>query len=60
MIRNRLIIKANNDNIRELVKNRKTDDNLNLIDTTNVTDMSILFYQSKFNRGYRDWETSHP
>ena len=36
------INKANDDNINALVKNRKID-NLNYIDTTNVTNMKYLF-----------------
>ena len=39
---------ANDDNIKELVNNRKTD-NINYIDTTNVTNMNYLFKNSTFN-----------
>ena len=42
MLRDKLIIRTNDDNIRELVKG-KTDEDLNYIDTTNVTDMNGLF-----------------
>ena len=37
-IRDKITIKANNDNIKEIVKG-KTNEDLNYIDTNNVTDM---------------------
>ena len=52
------IEKANDDNIQELVNNRKTN-NLNYIDTTNVMDMSYLFINSLFNANINKWNTSN-
>ena len=41
-LKDRLTIKANNDNVKELVVG-KTNEDLNYIDTTNVTNMNDLF-----------------
>ena len=53
-----LIEKANDDNIKELVRSSKNN-NLNYIDTTNVTDMSYLFYNSLFNGNISRWNVSN-
>ena len=49
---------ANNDNIKELVENRRID-YLNYIDTTNVTNMRYLFIHSDFNGDISRWNVSN-
>ena len=58
MLKDMLIIKANDDNIKDLVESRKTA-NLNYIDTTNVTVMSDLFLKTKFYGDISLWNTSN-
>ena len=58
MLRDKLIIRTNDDNIRELVKG-KTDEDLNYIDTTNVTDMNGLFFDTVFDGDISKWNTSN-
>ena len=57
-LKDKLIIKANNYNIRELVEG-KTDDDLNYIDTTNVTSMRFLFQNNVFDGDISSWDTSN-
>ena len=57
-LKDKLIIKANDDNLEELVKNRRSD-NLNYIDTTNVTSIIRLFRNSDFNGDISKWNTSN-
>ena len=52
-----LIEKANDENIKELIKKQKNE--LNYIDTTNVTDMSYLFFSSLLNGDISKWDVSN-
>ena len=45
-LKDKLLIKANNFNIKFLIEN-KTYQDLNYIDTTNVTNISFMFYGIK-------------
>ena len=55
--------KTNDNEIRQLVKNCISifgnNCNLNWIDTSNVTDMSFLFYASDFNGNISEWDVSN-
>ena len=45
--------------INKLVKERGKDADLNDIDTSEITDMSELFYYSEFNGEISDWDVSN-
>ena len=44
--------------IRKLIKERGNDADLNDIDTSKITDMSYMFYDSKFNGDISNWDVS--
>ena len=44
--------------INELIEERGNDANLNDIDTSEITDMSQLFFKSKFNGNISEWDVS--
>ncbi len=46
------------DIIRKLIKERGEYADLNDIDTSQITDMSYMFYKSKFNRDISYWDIS--
>ena len=52
------IEKANDDNIKELVRNGNCD-NLNYIDTISVTNMKDMFNSSQFNGDISLWNVSN-
>ena len=45
--------------VGKLIKERGNDANLNDIDTSEITDMSYLFYESKFNGDISQWNVSN-
>ena len=45
--------------VYKLIKERGNDANLNDIDTSEITDMSYLFYESKFNGDISQWNVSN-
>ena len=44
--------------IHKLIKERGNDADLNDIDTSKITDMSYMFYDSKFNGDISNWDVS--
>ena len=44
--------------VKKLIEERGYDADLNDIDTSEITDMSYLFYESKFNGDISDWDVS--
>ena len=47
------------DIVNKLIKERGNEANLNDIDTSEITDMSKLFYASKFNGDISEWDVSN-
>jgi surface protein len=47
------------DVIKSLIKEHGNDIDLNHIDVQNVTDMSFMFYDSKFNGDISNWDVSN-
>ena len=45
--------------IKDRISNEGTDCDLNDIDTSLITEMNSLFYQSKFNGYISDWDVSN-
>ena len=45
--------------VDKLIKERGNDADLNDIDTSEITDMSALFYLSKFNGDISNWDVSN-
>ena len=45
--------------VNKLIKERGNDANLNDIDTSEITDMSYVFYKSKFNGDISNWDVSN-
>ena len=45
--------------VYKLIKERGNDANLNDIDTSEITDMTTLFYNSKFNGDISNWNVSN-
>jgi len=45
--------------IKELITERGNDADLNDIDTSEITDMTNMFYQSKFNGDISEWDVSN-
>ena len=45
--------------IKQLIKERGENADLNDIDTSEITDMSKLFYASKFNGDISEWDVSN-
>ena len=45
--------------IDKLIKERGNDADLNDIDTSEITDMSYIFYKSKFNGDISNWDVSN-
>ena len=46
------------DLVKKLIKERGENANLNDIDTSAITDMSYVFYNSKFNGDISEWDVS--
>ena len=44
--------------VNKLIKERGNDADLNDIDTSKITDMSYMFYDSKFNGDISNWDVS--
>ena len=44
--------------VRKLIDERDNDADLNDIDTSKITDMSFIFYRTKFNGDISKWDTS--
>ena len=44
--------------VYKLIKERGNDADLNDIDTSKITDMSYMFYDSKFNGDISNWDAS--
>ena len=45
--------------VDQLIKERGNDANLNDIDTSEITDMTELFYESSFNGDISNWDVSN-
>ena len=45
--------------VDKLIKERGNDADLNDIDTSKITDMSYMFYTSKFNGDISNWDVSN-
>ena len=45
--------------VNKLIKERGNDANLNDIDTSEITDMSVLFQKSEFNGDISKWNVSN-
>ena len=45
--------------VNKLIKERGNDANLNDIDTSEITDMSALFFRSTFNGDISEWDVSN-
>ena len=45
--------------VKKLIKERGNEADLNDIDTSEITDMSQLFFKSKFNGNISEWDVSN-